>query len=143
MAEKAGEIVSGKHYDAVVVGSGPSGLAAAVTPARAGRSVLVLEGADTVGGELGSAKLTQPGFLHNPCSAIHPLGIASPLWRNLPLAEHGLTWIQPPAPVVHPFDDGTVVLYGAGRGCDSATPPGGGVQGMCGYWAAQAALKTG
>ena len=97
-------------YDAVIVGSGPNGLAAAITLARAGRSVLVLEGADTIGGGLRSAELTLPGFLHDPCSAFHPLGIASPLWRSLPLAEHGLTWIHPPAPLAHPFDDGTAVV---------------------------------
>ena len=79
-----------------IVGAGPNGLAAAITLARAGRSVLVLEGAETVGGGLRSAELTLPGFLHDPCSAFHPLGIASPLWRGLPLAEHGLAWIQPP-----------------------------------------------
>ncbi len=98
------------RYDAIIVGAGPNGLAAAITLARAGRSVLVLEGADTVGGGLRSAELTRPGFLHDPCSAFHPLGIASPLWRTLPLAEHGLTWIHPPAPVAHPFDDGTAVV---------------------------------
>jgi phytoene dehydrogenase-like protein len=98
------------RYDAVIVGAGPNGLAAAITLARAGRSVLVLEGAETVGGGLRSAELTLPGFLHDPCSAFHPLGIASPLWRDLPLAEHGLAWIQPPAPLAHPFDDGTVVV---------------------------------
>lgn len=97
-------------YDAVIVGAGPNGLAAAITLARAGRSVLVLEGAAAVGGGLRSAALTLPGFLHDPCSAFHPLGIASPLWRSLPLAEHGLTWIQPPAPLAHPFDDGTAVV---------------------------------
>ncbi|MCX7671579.1 MAG: NAD(P)/FAD-dependent oxidoreductase, partial [Anaerolineae bacterium] len=72
--------------------------------------VLVLEGAETIGGGLRSAGLTLPGFLHDPCSAFHPLGIASPLWRSLPLADHGLTWIHPPAPVAHPFDDGTAVV---------------------------------
>ena len=103
--------MSGKtDYDAVIVGSGPNGLAAAITLARAGRSVLVLEGADTVGGGLRSAELTLPGFVHDPCSAFHPLGIASPLWRSLPLAEHGLEWIHPPAPLAHPFDDGTAVV---------------------------------
>ncbi|HSN73487.1 MAG TPA: FAD-dependent oxidoreductase, partial [Anaerolineae bacterium] len=97
-------------YDAVIVGSGPNGLAAAITLARAGRSVLVLEGAETVGGGLRSAELTLPGFVHDPCSAFHPLGIASPLWRRLPLAEHGLAWVHPPAPLAHPFDDGTAVV---------------------------------
>ena len=97
-------------YHAVIVGSGPNGLAAAITLARAGRSVLVLEGAETVGGGLRSAELTLPGFVHDPCSAFYPLGIASPLWRGLPLAEHGLVWIHPPAPLAHPFDDGTAVV---------------------------------
>ena len=97
-------------YHAVIVGSGPNGLAAAITLARAGRSVLVLEGAETVGGGLRSAALTLPGFVHDPCSAFYPLGIASPLWRGLPLAEHGLVWIHPPAPLAHPFDDGTAVV---------------------------------
>ena len=98
------------EYDVVVVGAGPNGLAAAITLARAGRSVLLLEGAETVGGGLRSAELTLPGFLHDPCSAFHPLGIASPVWRDLPLAEHGLAWIHPPAPLAHPFDDGTAVI---------------------------------
>lgn len=97
-------------YDAVVVGSGPNGLAAAITLARAGRSVRVLEGAETVGGGLRSAALTLPGFLHDVCAAFHPLGVASPFWRSLPLAEHGLRWIHPPAAVAHPFDDGTAVV---------------------------------
>ena len=97
-------------YHAVIVGSGPNGLAAAITLARAGRFVLVLEGAETVGGGLRSAALTLPGFVHDPCSAFYPLGIASPLWRGLPLAEHGLVWIHPPAPLAHPFDHGTAVV---------------------------------
>jgi len=74
------------RYDAVIVCAGPNGLAAAITLARAGRSVLVLEGADSAGVGLRSAELTLPGFLHDPFSAFHPLGIASPLWRGLPLA---------------------------------------------------------
>ena len=75
--------------DAVVVGSGPNGLAAAIVLARAGVSVRVLEAADTVGGGARSAELTLPGFVHDVCSAIHPLGVASPFFRTLPLAEHG------------------------------------------------------
>ncbi len=98
------------RYDAVVVGSGPNGLAAAITLARAGRTVVVLEGAETIGGGMRSAELTLPGFVHDVCSAIHPLGIASPLFRNLPLADFGLEWIQPPAPVAHPQLDGAGIV---------------------------------
>jgi len=101
---------SRSEYDAVVVGSGPNGLAAAITVARTGRSVLVIEGQDTLGGGTRSAELTIPGFLHDVCSAVFPLGIASPFFRTLPLAEHGLEWIQPPLPLAHPLDDGTAVV---------------------------------
>lgn len=96
--------------DAVVVGSGPNGLAAAIALARAGVSVRVLEAADTVGGGARSAELTLPGFVHDVCSAIHPLGAASPFFRTLPLAEFGVEWIEPPAALAHPFDDGTAAL---------------------------------
>ena len=97
-------------YDAVVVGSGPNGLAAAITLARAGYSVLVIEAHETPGGGMRSAALTLPGFVHDVCSAIHPLGVASPFMRTVPLAEHGVTWINPPAAVAHPFDDGTAAV---------------------------------
>jgi len=103
--------MSERHaYDAIVVGSGPNGLAAAITLARAGRSVLVLEAKDTVGGGSRSAGLTLPGFVHDVCSAIHPLGVASPFFRTLPLAEHGLEWIHPSAACAHPLDDSTAVI---------------------------------
>lgn len=97
-------------YDAVVVGSGPNGLAAAITLARAGGSVLVVEAHATPGGGMRSAALTLPGFVHDVCSAIHPLGVASPFMCTVPLTEHGVTWIHPPAAVAHPFDDGTAAV---------------------------------
>jgi phytoene dehydrogenase-like protein len=115
------------NYDAIVVGAGPNGLAAAIALARAGRSVLVLEAAPDVGGGVRSAALTLPGFVHDVCSAIHPLGAGSPFLRALPLAEHGLAWAYSPAPLAHPFDDGTAILLersiaatAAGLGRDGA-----------------------
>jgi phytoene dehydrogenase-like protein len=96
-------------YDAVVIGAGPNGLAAAIVLAQAGRSVLLLEGAHTIGGGTRSAELTLPGFVHDVCSAIHPMALASPFFQRLPLAAHGLEWIQPPAPLAHPLDGGRAV----------------------------------
>jgi phytoene dehydrogenase-like protein len=92
--------------DAVIIGSGPNGLSAAITLAQAGREVVVYEARDVIGGGAKSAELTLPGFVHDVCSSVHPLGIASPFFQSLPLDKHGLEWIQPPAPVAHPFDDG-------------------------------------
>jgi phytoene dehydrogenase-like protein len=102
--------LSRRSYDAVVIGSGPNGLAAAITIAREQRSVLVLEAEATLGGGTRSAERTLPGFVHDVCSAIHPLGIASPFFRSVALTEHGLEWIQPPAALAHPLDDGTAVV---------------------------------
>ena len=96
-------------YDAIVVGAGPNGLAAAITLAQAGQQVLLLEAKATVGGGMRTAELTLPGFHHDICSAIHPLGLGSPFFRSLPLADFGLEWIQPELPVAHPLDDGTAV----------------------------------
>src|SRR3954468_21648722 len=92
-------------YDAIVVGSGPNGLSAAIVLAQAGLSVLVREAQPTIGGGTRSLELTLPGFLHDVCSAVHPMAVASPFFRSLPLASQGLEWIQPPLPLVHPFDD--------------------------------------
>jgi len=96
--------------DAVVVGAGPNGLAAAITLARAGVSVVVLEAEATIGGGVRSAELTLPGFTHDICSSIHPFGYASPFFRSLPLEQFGLRWIEPPAPAGHPFEDGRVMV---------------------------------
>jgi phytoene dehydrogenase-like protein len=93
--------------DAVVVGSGPNGLSAAVALARAGRSVLVLEAEESIGGGARSAEITRPGFVHDLCSAVHPLAVATSFFRRLPLEKHGLKWITPPLALAHPFDDGT------------------------------------
>src|SRR5919199_2088281 len=97
-------------YDAVVVGAGPNGLAAAIELARNGCSVAVLEAKETIGGGTRSAEVTLPGFVHDLGSAIHPLGYASPFFKALPLEEHGLEWVHPPAPLAHPFDDGTAAV---------------------------------
>jgi phytoene dehydrogenase-like protein len=98
--------------DAVVVGSGPNGLAAALTLAEAGKSVALLERNGTLGGGLRSAELTLPGFVHDVCSAIHPFGRTSPFFaeREAVLAAQGLRWIQPPLAIGHPLDDGPAIL---------------------------------
>jgi phytoene dehydrogenase-like protein len=98
------------EYDAIVVGAGPNGLAAAIELARAGWSVLLCEARETVGGGARTEQLTLPGFLHDVCSAIHPLGIGSPFFRSIPLHEYGLEWIQPEIALAHPFDDGIAAL---------------------------------
>jgi phytoene dehydrogenase-like protein len=96
--------------DAVVVGAGPNGLAAAVVLAQAGRSVLVREGAAAVGGGARTEELTLPGFRHDVCSGFHPLAAGSPLFRHLPLAEHGLEWVHADAALAHPLSDGSAAV---------------------------------
>ncbi len=97
-------------YDAVIVGSGPNGLAAAITLAQAKLSVLIVEGKSSIGVGMRSAELTLPGFIHDICSAVHPLGIGSPFFNSLPLDQHGLKWIHPLVPLAHPFKDGHSVM---------------------------------
>lgn len=97
-------------YDAVVVGSGPNGFGAAITLAKAGRKVLLVEAMDELGGGMRSAELTIPGYIHDVCSAVHPLAVGSPFFRDLPLAQFGLEWIWSPAELAHAFDDGTTAL---------------------------------
>jgi phytoene dehydrogenase-like protein len=98
------------RYDGVVVGSGPNGLAAAITLARGGLSVLLIEAAPTIGGGTRTAELTLPSFRHDVCSAVHPFALASPVLLSLPLAEHGLELVHPPAPLAHPLDDGRTAM---------------------------------
>jgi phytoene dehydrogenase-like protein len=96
--------------DAIVVGSGPNGLAAAIRLAQTGKSVVVLESADTPGGGVRSAELTLPGFVHDICSTVYAMVACSPFLRELPLNQHGLDWVFPPAPLAHPLDDGSAVM---------------------------------
>ncbi len=96
--------------DAIVIGGGPNGLAAAIELARGGRSVRLYEAADSVGGGSRSAELTLPGYVHDPCSAVHPLALASPFMRSLDPAAHGLEWVQPEAPVAHALAPGRSVI---------------------------------
>lgn len=98
-------------YDAVVVGTGPNGLAAAIRLAQAKLSVLVLEANDTIGGGARSAELTLPGFTHDLCSAVHPLAAGSPFFRNLPLERYGLHWLHPDLPLAHPLEDSVAKLH--------------------------------
>jgi phytoene dehydrogenase-like protein len=115
-------------YDAVVVGSGPNGLAAAIAMQQKGLSVLVLEGKSSIGGGLRSAELTLPGYVHDICSAVHPLAAGSPFFQTLPLEAYGLEFIYPPVAAAHPLDGGGAALLigsveetASGLGQDAAT----------------------
>ncbi|MDX2851346.1 phytoene desaturase family protein [Actinacidiphila glaucinigra] len=107
--------------DVIVVGGGPNGLTAAVELARAGYSVELFEAADHVGGGARTEELTLPGFRHDPCSAVHPLGAGSPAFNAMPLAEHGLHWLHPELPLAHPFDDGTAAVLDRTVGATAAS----------------------
>lgn len=93
-------------YDAIIIGSGPNGLAAAIHLAKQGKKTLVIEASDTVGGGMRTKELTLPGFRHDVCSAVHPMGLASPFFRSLELEKYGLKWQQPEVPLAHPLDGG-------------------------------------
>jgi len=110
-----------RSYDAVVVGSGPNGLSAAIRLAQSSLSVLVLEANETIGGGARSAELTLPGFVHDVCSAVHPLALVL-LFRQLPLEQFGLEWLHPEFPMAHPLEPGALrcssfgARYGNGLG---------------------------
>ena len=101
------EPLPGRLSGAIVVGSGPNGLACAVELARHGVEVTVLEAADRIGGGARTSELTLPGLLHDDCSATHPMAAGSPFLRSLDLQEHGLEWLWPEVDLAHPLDDGT------------------------------------
>ncbi len=99
-----------QSYDAIIVGAGPNGLSAAIVLAQAGRSVLVVEAKEDIGGGARTRQVTLPGFQHDICSAIHPLAAGSPFWLTLPLAQYGLEWIYPEVSLAHPLEDGSAML---------------------------------
>jgi phytoene dehydrogenase-like protein len=124
--------VNKPDFDAVILGSGPNGLAAAIRLQQKGLSVLLLEGKRSIGGGLRSEELTLPGFIHDPCSAIHPLAAGSPFFNTLPLGQHGLKFIYPPVAAAHPFADGGMgtgaVAGSGGDGGPGAALVGGSVE---------------
>lgn len=112
MSYHSSSVIRPSSYDAIIIGAGPNGLAAAITLARAGRSVVVYEANETIGGGIRSAELTLPGFIHDICSTVQALTVVSPFFKTLPLADLGVELIYPDAALAHPLDDGTAaVLY--------------------------------
>jgi phytoene dehydrogenase-like protein len=116
----------GRKWDAIVVGSGPNGLSAAIELARNGRSVLVVEAKETIGGGARTSELTLPGFHHDVCSAIHPVGVVSPFFASIDLEKWGVEWVYPRVDLAHPLDDGTaaVLLKDLDATCDALGPDG-------------------
>ena len=104
------ELCSKPKYEAIVIGAGPNGLSTGIVLAAAGLSVLIVEARNIIGGGCRSAALTLPGYIHDICSSIHPLGIGSPYFRTLPLGDCGLKWCEPLAPLAHPYDNGKAVV---------------------------------
>ncbi|MEN8715698.1 MAG: NAD(P)/FAD-dependent oxidoreductase [Verrucomicrobiales bacterium] len=98
------------EYDSVIIGAGPNGLAAAIRLAQEGQKVLVVEGHETTGGGTRTSELTLPGFRHDVCSAVHPMGLASPFLQTLPLGDYGLEWIHPDLPLAHPLEGGKAAV---------------------------------
>src|SRR5579864_7052641 len=110
MTTGAASLGGARARPAIVVGSGPNGLTAAILLAQAGRRVTVYEAEQSIGGGSRSTELTLPGFVHDVCSAIHPLGIGSPVFRTFPLEKFGLQWVHPAIPLAHPLDDGSAAV---------------------------------
>ena len=102
--------MSAERFDAVVVGGGPNGLAAAIALARAGRAVVVLEAQPRLGGAVATEELTLPGFHHDVFSSVYPAGAASPVFARMPLHDFGLRWVQPELPMAHPLPDGRAAV---------------------------------
>lgn len=104
------EQTSNPKFDAVIVGSGPNGLSAGILLAQQGLKVKIIEAEESIGGGTRTKELTEPGFLHDVCSAVHPTGIGSPFFRTLPLTDYGLEWIHPKFPVAHPLENGDAII---------------------------------